>query len=367
MALDMLTKKMINMKQNQYFKSLIYFLIISVLFSTTTCDIPDDDYPSLAMVIPPSDDMTYLMDKAFNEAKIDRMYWYLQWNAIEETKGIYNWGDTDIFFNTLEYFGYKTAISIEPMCTFTGNMSYIPEDLSFSKFDNSEFIDTYKNFLDKFLERYSDGIEYLYLTNEIDSYFHAHPEETDALSEYCNMLNAIIPFLRNKYPDTKIGTVCSFHNCFNNNRLDIPTEIAKHVDIMGYSLYHVDHEAQFYGNPSDIRNWLSEIQRISGTTPIAITETTWPAKTDIDLFYEDQENEQVLYVEEVFKMKDIFGDNLKYVTWYSCTDYHIQEVIDWGLDWTMFTGLIRGFDSSSREERKSWEKWIELVQKDQDK
>ena len=348
---------------NKIFQELNKFLTILILFCGITCQTqPNGDYPSLAMVIPPSDDMIYVMDKAFNEAKIDRMYWYLQWNAIEETKGIYNWDDTDIFFNTLKYLGYMTAISIEPMSTFTGEMDYIPRDLSFSKFNNSEFIDTYKNFLDKFLERYSDGIEYLYLTNEIDSYFRTHPEEIDALSEYCDMLNAIIPFFRNKYSDIKIGTVCSFHNCFINDRLDIPTEITKHVDVMGYSLYHVDNEAQFYGNPSDIRNWLSEIKKISGKTPIAITETSWPAKTDIDLLYEDQENEQVLYVEEVFKMKDIFGDDLKYVTWYSCTDYYIQDVIDWGLDWALFTGLIRGFDSSSREERKSWKKWIELVQ-----
>jgi len=56
------------------------------------------------------------------------------------------------------------------------------------------------------------------------------------------------------------------HN--NRGTLNIAEEIAKHVDVIGFSLYHIEASGKYYGKPHDIKEWLPIIKATAGTTQL---------------------------------------------------------------------------------------------------
>lgn len=340
-------------------KSINFSIIVALFLSVCAgCDAPvttptPTDIPRLAMVIsPPMNDWEGSFAEYLVKAKgagVEMGYWYFEWGELESSNGNYTFETFDSVVIHFRNNDVNMAAAVNIIDVFTGELADFPDDIVFTSFDDPVFVDRFGDFLIAFLGRYNDVMEYLYLTNEIDTYLAQHPDELD---DYCAMLDTVIPRLNAAYPGVKIGTVSTFHSAYLNDYLYIPVELAKHVNVMGFSLYYINAGCTgFAGQPSDIREWLPLIAATAGDTPIAIVETSWTANPD----YGGGELIQSDYVTELFAFQDYFGDKLEYICWFAECDL-IASAFH-GMHLFEQLGLI----SYEGVERPSWRKWNELA------
>lgn len=347
-----------------------FIILLMLLLGTITiieCDDSQDspyntisELPKLGMIISPpfaNDEESYglyypdYIQKA-KSAGVELAYYYLEWQNIEPQLGNYDFTGPDEIYSAMDEQDVGIAFVIDLIDVFTGQRNQYPQGLETNlDFDDPLFVQAFGNFVDALVNRYQNRLQYLYLSNEIDVYL--RKDNLDELSSYCTMLDQIIERLNTNYPQVKVGTVSTFHDNINNDTLSIPEELARHVNVLGYSLYILDTgTSRFQGPPSNVRNWLPIMQSTTGSTPIAIVETSWTAQED----YGGGEQVQADYVYEIFRFKDFFQDQLEYICWFTEHDLRYQRWADVGFYLFFETGLI----SYEGVERLAWKRWIEL-------
>jgi hypothetical protein len=109
--------------------------------------------------------------------------------------------------------------------------------------------------------------EYLSLGNEINDYFHLHPEELDS---YLSLFDQAYAAIKQASPQTKVFVVFSFTHLIDNNQWDMFGKF-EGADMIGLTTYPWKH----FDSPGEITNdYYKRIQTYT-SRPIAFTEIGW--------------------------------------------------------------------------------------------
>ncbi|UCC91619.1 MAG: glycosyl hydrolase 53 family protein, partial [Candidatus Aenigmatarchaeota archaeon] len=137
--------------------------------------------------------------------------------------------------------------------------------------------------------------EYLSLGNEINDYFHLHPEDLD---DYLSLFDEAYSAIKEASPDTKVFVVFSFTHLIDNNQWDFFEKFNDRADLIGLTTYPWKH----FDTPGSITSdYYSRLETYTNK-PIAFTEIGWVS-----------ENEQA---EFLVKFLDLTrGINIDMVNW----------------------------------------------------
>jgi hypothetical protein len=200
-------------------------------------------------------------------AKLTR--YYASWTDIESSQGTRNWKGTDFIMNLVRKYHLKLSVSFNVIQT--GVRSPIPADLTFTGWNQPTLIDRLSDFVNAFIRRYADLVDYVEIGNEVNDYFALHPGE---IADYRSRFEAVRANIRKSNPNMMVGIVFAFGDLYKNN--DYSTYKALNVgDFDGFTLYLYDANFQFDRSPSELTAALTKMAQITGRRPFGIEEVGW--------------------------------------------------------------------------------------------
>jgi hypothetical protein len=110
--------------------------------------------------------------------------------------------------------------------------------------------------------------EYFSLGNEINDYFHLHPED---LKPYLSLLSEAYRRIKEVSPQTKVLVVFSYNHLIENNQLALLKDFEDKVDLIGLTTYPYKQ----FPNPNAIpKDYYERLKRYV-KKPLAFTEIGW--------------------------------------------------------------------------------------------
>ncbi len=195
---------------------------------------------------------------------------------------------------------------------------------------------------------------YLFLGNENDAYFVAHPDD---YSNWISAYEAAYDAVKAVSPKTLVGPVFQYENLAGRDGLTGDATphwgaLAAHhlakVDIVGVSLYPWFGIERAEDLPED---YLAPLFAHDGGRPVVITETGWPADppTGIAAPWTASEAEQVTFVGRLFRA--IAGRDVRAAVWL----YLFPPVPDGSLEFDLFGSLsLRDAAGAKRPVYDAW-------------
>ncbi len=195
---------------------------------------------------------------------------------------------------------------------------------------------------------------YLFLGNENDAYFEAHPDD---YPRWITAYDAAYDAVKAASPETLVGPVFQYENLAGLDGLvgdDAPRwgALAAHhlakVDVVGASLYPwfgIEHAADLPGD------YLAPLFAHDGGRPVVVTETGWPADppTQVPAPWAASPAEQVTYVDRLFRA--IAGRDVRAAVWL----YLYPPVPDGSLAFDLFGSLaLRDAAGAKRPVYDAW-------------
>jgi hypothetical protein len=340
-------------------RKMIFPLILIVLFSL--CAEQQREYVlyehNISMVVTPGGEF-YDLENWKNAFHLAREYGvsisniYLEWGEMELSQEKYDWEGPD-FYNSLAE-TYDMDLSVELKVIGTNRLGAFPQDVVFTEFSDTMFVERFCTFVVAFLERYP-RVTYLWIGNEIDIYLKDHP---DHIEDYYSFFCDVYTCVKSQYPHITVGAVSTYHSAVNNNALHIIDKIPC-GDIIGLSVYMQDDRRPF--TPGDTVNYFDEIMQFVGERKVAVLETSWSTRG-----YGGTEEDQKKYVEEVFTILKKY--NFEFFGWFILHDFpsdiNREVASEFGLEnqeefvvWQGSLGLLE----SDGKEKKGWIEWMNQI------
>ena len=219
---------------------------------------------------------------------------------------------------------------------------------------NEEAKDLYEQMLVDFAETYQPP--YIFIGNESDEYYLGQPEDYARWIEFYNRAYDAIKAVA---PDTKVGPIFQYERMAGIGQINNWTEpywgaLDSHdlnrVDILGLTFYPMFSAATPQELPDD---YLTPILERIGDTPIAITETGWPAEYfgDRELPWQASPELQLAYIDALNRILD--GVKVEIVNWAFL--YPLGAGVDPGLAWELFGPLaLYDRDGNPRPALAAW-------------
>jgi hypothetical protein len=301
--------------------------------------------------------------KAFEKAKeagISISIWRHQWGDIETLLGNYKWDDIDYEISKTKEQGLKYSLIIEII--HTNRLGKYPKGISFTKFDEPDFVNNFKSFIKALLTRYSGKIDYLWIGNEVDMYLHNNKEQ---IEPFLNFYQEIKDEIKSANPSIIVGIVGAYHLARNNNEIKLLQELAKKGDAIALTIYMEDDES----NPSvsDTQSYFEQMLNLFPNKKIVVIETAWSSRGP-----KGSEDRQAEYVKEIAKVIEKHKDRFLFFAWFNL--YDIPEkmnrriAMSFGvsvntkmgkqfLNWQGSLGLL----NADGTEKLAWKAWKEYL------
>jgi hypothetical protein len=355
-------------------KILIVLLVIGVVgaiffVSRGEQEEPTEEFVSIpiGMSIFPRGELSEWTDQGFTEAfqkakegGISVAIWRHQWGEIETSLENYNWNDIDYEIYKTEQHGLKYSLVIEII--HTNSLGKYPQGISFTKFDDSSFIDAFKSFVRVLLDRYSGEIDYLWIGNEVDLYLHNSQEQ---IVPFVNFYQEIEEEIKSIDSNITVGIVGTYHEAKNNDETSLLQDFAEEGDAIALTLYmEFDHTDPAV---SSTEIYFDELMNLFPNTKVAIVETAWSSRGP-----KGSEENQTEYVKEISRVIEKYENKFVFFSWF--TLYDIPEQLnreiaksfgvpldtDAGqqfLDWQGSLGLL----NNNGTEKPAWNAWKEYL------
>lgn len=240
-----------------------------------------------------------------------------QW--LEPRPGQYVWtGATDDKFlahlKEVREWGYKVSI------TFTNvhmDQKHLPEYLKGKRFNDPYFLERWQKYLEVFLSRYGDYIDYLNIGNEVNNYFGKHYNEWGDYLEFFRQGEKVI---RRMKPKIKVGIVL-----VESQRESYWKQVEPYCDHMAITYYtpcsafgkSPTAEALDKNHYKYFGRTLNESLRVAGGKKILITEIGCATHPDID----SSPELQVQFIKALFEWLAGREDRIAGMSWLSPTDW----------------------------------------------
>lgn len=190
-------------------------------------------------------------------------------------------------------------------------------------FNDPEVITAYTNFALDMIGRFNP--EYFSYGTEVSELILNNSESFD---NFVVFAEAVYASIKTEYPDLKLMATVALKSPNFPDTVEIQNHFSRildYVDVVGISAYPY----AFYSpgdreTPSDLPdNWISQIQDIAGSKPLAITETGWVGEdltiTNYGLTVESDPQTQNDYLIEL--LEEANSLNTEFVIWFSITDF----------------------------------------------
>ena len=240
-----------------------------------------------------------------------------QW--LEPKPGQYVWsgGTNDEFkahLKEMKEWGYKVSI------TFTNvhmDQKHLPEYLKGKRFNDPYFLERWRKYLEAFLPRYGDYIDYLNIGNEVNNYFGKHYSEWADYLEFFGHGEKVIRRLK---PKIKVGIVL-----VESGREPFWKQVEPYCDHMAITYYtpcsafgkSPTAEALDKNHYKYFGRTLNEALRVAGGKKILITEIGCATHPDID----SSPELQVQFIQALFQWLEGKGDRILGMSWLSSADW----------------------------------------------
>ena len=151
--------------------------------------------------------------------------------------------------------------------------------------------------------------DYLSLGNEVNDYFHFHPED---LEDYLTLVGSAYSAIKRASPNTKVLVVFSLDHLIENGQLPMIGPFNEEVDLIGFTTY----PWKRYDTPEDIPdNYYSRLTA-NISKPIAFTEIGWPSS--------DSEDEQARFLSRFLELTKRM--NIEMVNWLFLHDTKLSGI-----------------------------------------
>ncbi len=251
------------------------------------------------------------------ELGLDFIVGITQW--LEPKPGQYVWAGTtnDEFqahLKEVKGWGYKVSI------TFTNvhmDQKHLPDYLKGRRFNDPYFLERWHKYLEGFLSRYGDYIDYLNIGNEVNNYFGKHYDEWADYLEFFRRAENVIHRLK---PKIKVGIVL-----VESRRESFWKQVEPYCDYLAITYYtpcsafgkSPTAEALDRNHYKYFGRTLDEAVRIAGGKEILITEIGCATHPNID----SSPQLQVQFIKALFQWLDGKEDKILGMSWLSPTDW----------------------------------------------
>jgi len=266
-----------------------------------------------------------------DELGLDFIVGITQW--LEPKPGRYVWaGKADDEFQAhlkeVKDLGYKVSI------TFTNvhmDQKHIPAYLKGKRFNDPYSLERWQKYLEGFLARYGDYIDYLNIGNEVNNYFGKNYDEWPDYLEFLRRAEEVIHRLK---PEINIGVVL-----VESRRESFWKQIEPYCDHLAITYYtpcsafgkSPTAEALDKNHYKYFARTLDQALRIAGDKKILITEIGCATHPDID----SSPELQAQFIDALFQWLDGKEDEILGVSWLSPTDWpyeHTKKALQGYLD-----------------------------------
>jgi len=253
-----------------------------------------------------------------------------QW--LEPKPGQYVWSgnkndEFQAHLQELKKGDYKISI------TFTNvhmDQKHLPGYLKGKRFNDPYMLERWQKYLEAFLPRYGDYIDYLNIGNEVNNYFGKHYEEW---SDYLEFFQHGEKVIRRLKPKIKVGIV------LESRRESFWKQLEPFCDHLGITYYTPC--SAFGKSPTDealdknhykyFARTLEEAIRVAGPKKILITEVGCATHPDID----SSPELQVQFIQALFHWLSGKENKILGISWLAPTDWpyeHTKKALQGYLD-----------------------------------
>ncbi len=230
-------------------------------------------------------------------------------------------------------------------------------------FDSPEVITAFTNFSLDMIGRFHP--KYFNYATEISELIINNPTR---YAKFKTFAHQVYDNIKAVHPDLIILVSVAFKTPGSGDMSTIKTgmaDISAYYDMLGMSIYpyaffsHADK-----GNPANLpSSWFSQVTEISGTKPIAVTETGWIAEdldfvnpTFPDIFSDPSHQND--YIQKLFSEAEAL--NVQFVIWFTVVDYDLLWATLGSTDGAKVwrdAGLYKE-DLSERPALATWRQWL---------
>lgn len=287
------------------------------------------------------------------EGGISVAVWFNDWGTIEPSLGDHDWAFLDYITEKTKEQGFKFSLSLE-IVQIDDNPNY-PKEIVFTNFDDPQFVNSFKNFIRKLLDRYNGKIEYLWIGQEVDYYLHNHQEQKEPFLTFFQEVRGEVKSIN---PDITIGVVGNYNLAKEFNETALLQDFADRGDAIALTVYPED--VGGIDTPSKTQDYFNELMALFPGKKVAIYETAWSSQGP-----NGSEEKQVRYVKEISKV--IEKHNFEFFSWYILHDFSEGDnrVVSGGYDvgeedflaWHGSLGLLNN-DGSEKLVWKTWKEYM---------
>ena len=210
--------------------------------------------------------------------------------------------------------GYQVSI------TFTNvhmDQKHLPDYLKGRRFNDPYFLERWQKYLEGFLSRYGDYIDYLNIGNEVNNYFGKHYDEWADYLEFFRRAENVIHRLK---PKIKVGIVL-----VESRRESFWKQVEPYCDYLAITYYtpcsafgkSPTAEALDKNHYKYFGRTIDEAVRVAGGKEILITEIGCATHPDID----SSPQLQMQFIKALFQWLNGKEDNILGMSWLSPTDW----------------------------------------------
>ncbi len=275
----------------------------------------------------------HLTDRSLaEEFQLDFFTTIFQWK--EPAPGAYFWkgvAGEDPFkkhLQSLKQQGYVISLT---NTTVHMDQKHLPKYLEGKPFDDPELLDRWEAFLRAFLAQYGDFVDFLNLSNEVDSYFGGHRDEWPKYIAFIRKGAAIIHEAR---PKIRVGVVLSCNGAAAYWR-----DLEPYCDYLAFTYYAPNSalaksptaKALDPDHPHYFAVALDNMLRLAGAKPVLITEIGCATHESID----SSPELQAQFIRQLFAWLSGKNDRILGVSWLSHIDWpyaHTKQALQGYLD-----------------------------------
>lgn len=283
---------------------------------------------------------------------------YVSWGDVELEAGKWDW-QSPAYYPTLAK-NHGMLVSMELTIINVMTLGKLPKDLEGHGLKDKALQDRWLAFLEKFGERFKSDIQYLWLGNEIDTYFSKHPEELDT---WTNLLERSVQVLHRAAPQIKVGTVITYQDALSKGHTDWVHKWGPLCDVVAVTYYPQMMPGGY--KPDEIQKQFDDLVEAYGQYRLALVETGVSACEE----YGGGEAVQTAFCAELFQALRRHQDRFEFGGWFNLHDFSPDYVelltAGWGVESRPFSCWIGGtaLASFGGEPRPVYAQWAQEAQK----
>lgn len=181
--------------------------------------------------------------------------------------------------------------------------------------------------------------EYISLGNEINDYFHLHPDD---LVHYLSLLEEAYSAVKEASPGTKVMVVLSFTHLIDNGQWELLETFGGKVDMIGLTTYPWKHYEKPGMIPTDYYARIMDYVDV----PVAFTEIGWPSGSEKD---------QAEFLVKFLELTE--GMDLEMVNWLFLHEVELTGIVGSVTDPETATISLKKADGTKKA---VYDRWLEL-------